>query len=1081
MGDRENNANIRNILRYWWMLELFSPQSVPKPTKHLTNQDSSRVIEWRPGNALPWQTLTPPSPIGKCQRRWQHTVYLGVYKLEDIYHRLHQAFGEDSDAYDEGQPGRSACAGVLFNERGELVSGSAVLSSALWAVGQISDGALKRGDEWAEGFPAAAKSFTELVDAIDVNRCQTGAELPEPYNANSLYILLRLAHQAAGVAENEKLATGKIIIKSDPVPERSSDDFPVDSDFLNSYFLDELALVQRDIVSNQCPSALAAYLTNDNSTSEDSRIDVITEPQIVNDRVRIERLPKGRWPSNPEHPLALRQQFAVNQALDDLGNTRGMMSVNGPPGTGKTTMLRDIVAGNVVERARRLASLARPEDAFTTVIHSWESEDGFRRNIRQLRKELVGFEMVLASANNAAVENVSFEIPARSAIAKQWRDEADYFADIASAALTATRGNASADDSDLPPDSDRAPSKAWGLVAARLGNKKNRNNFRSAFWFDKIDHQTKAMITPRMQTRLKRWQSGEVPHRNWEEAKSSFQLAERRVDELIDRRRSAQARLDSLPSAIARESSLALELQQLNSAVVATDFAIQAEKERFIQAETEYADAVEARSQHIETKPGLLETLFSLGRTVRVWRSSLEPLEETLIAARNRRQNSIRALEHLNQQAQNIQIDILRVAESRAEAANALKEIRRCIAIDRETYPIGYPGENWDGKSRELRAPWLDPELDEARSMLFLAALRLHEDFLANAAKEMLVSLRAAIEVVAGVSPPSLTPEKVLAAWQTFFLVVPLVSTTFHSFGRMFARVGRDSLGWLFVDEAGQASPQYAVGAIWRSQRVVVVGDPLQLEPVVTIPSKASRDIATAYQVTQTWIPPRGSVQTLADRISKYGTLFKQSDRSVWVSSPLTVHRRSDEPMFSLFNEIAYNGIMVNGVNRHHRHQDKPDVYDDKSGLGVAPSQWFDEPALTRGSHLQTNQIYRFELELNRLQEQNISMSDIIAISPFRLMADRLGEIGDRYPGLRAGTIHKAQGREADIVFLVLGGDPSSPGAKAWASSTVNLVNVAASRAKRRLYVIGDRNDWARYNYFQQLSSVLSWNASSDD
>jgi len=58
-------------------------------------------------------------------------------------------------------------------------------------------------------------------------------------------------------------------------------------------------------------------------------------------------------------------------------------------------------------------------------------------------------------------------------------------------------------------------------------------------------------------------------------------------------------------------------------------------------------------------------------------------------------------------------------------------------------------------------------------------------------------------------------------------------------------------------------------------------------------------------------------------------------------------------------------------------------------------------------------------------------------------------------------------------MFLVLGGDSHAPGAKVGSSDSVNLANVAASRAKRRLYVIGDRTQWSGYPYFEDLSAAL--------
>ena len=122
-----------------------------------------------------------------------------------------------------------------------------------------------------------------------------------------------------------------------------------------------------------------------------------------------------------------------------------------------------------------------------------------------------------------------------------------YFADIASAALAASgvgeEEEESLEGAGWTGEAERtegAGRRAWGLVAARLGNKRNRGDFRSAFWFDVTDPNTKQRVpgtVPRMQTRLSQWRDGTAPRTDWSRARENFRRAERRVDELLAQQR----------------------------------------------------------------------------------------------------------------------------------------------------------------------------------------------------------------------------------------------------------------------------------------------------------------------------------------------------------------------------------------------------------------------------------------------------------------------------------------------------------------------------------------------------------------
>ena len=62
------------------------------------------------------------------------------------------------------------------------------------------------------------------------------------------------------------------------------------------------------------------------------------------------------------------QSVAVNVVVNDilLTDNLAFSSVNGPPGTGKTTLLKDIFANIFIERAKIMSTFSDPQDAFSS-------------------------------------------------------------------------------------------------------------------------------------------------------------------------------------------------------------------------------------------------------------------------------------------------------------------------------------------------------------------------------------------------------------------------------------------------------------------------------------------------------------------------------------------------------------------------------------------------------------------------------------------------------------------------------------------------------------------------------------------
>ncbi|MNW47163.1 ATP-dependent RecD-like DNA helicase [compost metagenome] len=823
--------------------------------------------------------------------------------------------------------------------------------------------------------------------------------------------------------------------------------------FITFETLDEMAKpifqkeIQRitELVSEKVklPELLSNYLVGGQSTTEYSRSEAG------------EKFHYGSYTSS--YPINEKQWHTLEAAQN-----HNLLSVNGPPGTGKSTLLKEIFADNMVNKALGL-------------IEVWEQPwEKFKERSSELYRYPISgngrsYSMVLTSTNNKAVDNIGLEL----------LKEVEYFSQFVTKENENEQFN--------------------GFFCARLGNTTNKESFMKQFvpmFLKGLENEDHQHILPEVKTQfIDTYNKLENIHSDIERyIEVRDEIGRFYADnELLfigtteDKARFVSEREESER----RSAELIISISNLKDRLLDTE-----RETRNLEEELENTK-FRLRSIPEEIKQG-----YSLLAKYQRWKKGrwfgwLNPkrreffkeypsdyfIENRLIKNKETEEQELHMkkstyVNDLNVQ-KSLELDIQQELADQEKQQLVLTQRMQILnkvidLLELQLFKEQELREEWglEGISLNSRFDFSShPIILRIRHELFLLSLRVTEQYILKHAEEVIHNMNL-ISKDSWFNPFYNEGNKrdiqyakgIQSLWDTLFLCFPVVTSTLHSFGERTFHLLPQLIDTLLVDEAGQIMPHYLSSPLFRSNRAIIVGDIEQLEPIRLLKSSVIEQFEPIPETYHDALcVQRNSAQSYADFNSD---LYEWDHQGLKKGMILIEHRRCEESIMLFSNQYVY-GNLLTIVNK-----DNHDKLFGRNLVGIDVRGLKNRKAHFNLSEVQVckNLVDAYVKEYGEVIKEQIGI-----ITPFSKQKEKLQAA---IPGVDIGTVHTFQGQEKKFIIFssVIDNDSNlKQGLAAFIGGRTNLLNVALSRAKEQFVLIGNLDIISnlKHNYLHHVLQIV--------